>query len=127
MAHSTACPSRVAPGRVPCALRGHGSLRGLATEKTRDREPCEWKKNEQVTQVLTVDTVGTERLRRIVPRLASRGNVCFGGLVERADQELNDEYEQEYRGDLEKPGQVHAVAVPRPEPGDERRRGGPRG
>src|SRR3981081_3723232 len=117
MAHSTACPSRAGPGRVTCGRRGHGwLLRGLATEKTRDREPCEWKKNEQVTQVLTVDTVGTERLGPIGPRLAVRENVGFGELVEPEDQELNDEYEQEYRGDLEKPGQVHAVAVPRPEP-----------
>ena len=59
---------------------------------------------------------------RLVQRLAVREDVGFGQLVEAVDQQLHDEDEQEDRGDLEEARRVDAIAVARPQPGDERRR-----
>ena len=89
-------------------------------EEARNRQPREREEDQQIRQILTVDPVRAEGLRRIVPGLAVREDVGFGELVESVDHELNDENEEENRRHLEKAREVDAVAVPGPEPGDER-------
>src|SRR5439155_7581063 len=85
-----------------------------------DCEPPKGKKNEKVRQVLSVNTIRSIRFGRVVQRLAVRKDIRLGQFVEPVDEKLNDEYEQEYRRDLEEAGKVDAISVARPEPCDER-------
>ena len=92
----------------------------MPAEHAGDRQPAERQRHEQVGEVVAVDAVGPVRLGGPVERFAVGQHVGFGQLVEAVDQQLHDEDEQEDRGDLEEAREVDAMAVARPEEGDER-------
>ena len=91
-----------------------------AAEEAGEGQPAERQRDQEIGEVLAVDAVGAVGLGRPVERLAVGQHVRFRELVEAVDQELDDEDEQEDRGDLEEAREVHAMAVARPQVRDER-------
>src|SRR5262249_54376993 len=83
----------------------------VSPEERAQREPSERQRDEQVSEVMAVDAVGTVRLGRPVQHFAVGQHVRLRKLVEAVDEQLDDEHEQEDRRDLEEPREVHAVAV----------------
>ena len=103
--------------RAPSAASRRASL--VADAESAERQPAQRQHDEQIRQVLAVAAVRAVRLGRPVQRFAVGEDVGFGQLVEAVDQELHDEDEQEDCGHLEEQPEVDAVAVARPQPGDE--------
>src|SRR5205807_10348460 len=85
-----------------------------------DDEPAERQHDQEVSEILPVNAVGTVRLGRPVEGFAVGKDVGFHQLVETVNYELHDENEQEYRRHLEEQREVDAMAIMRPEPRDER-------
>src|SRR5215218_1590120 len=77
-----------------------------AAEHRGEREPSHRKQNEQIGEVPPVQPIRPVRLGRDVQRFAVGKDIGFGELMEAVYQELDDEYEQEHGGDLEKQSKV---------------------
>src|SRR5947207_6076363 len=86
--------------------------------KPRNAKPSGGNQHHQVSEPLPVEAFGTVRLGRYVPELVvdERHRAGLEEFVERVDDELQREDQQEYRRHLKKTREVDATPVTRPGP-----------
>src|SRR5262245_48321614 len=107
--------------RIPRPRRRAGALPDRSARPTRNhaahRKPGKWQRDEKVREVLTVLPIWPIRFSCPVQRFTAREQIGLSELVEAVDDELQNEHEQKDGRDLEEEPKIHAVSVPRPEPG----------